>query len=94
MAFHTLSDIDWFEWNGTKCTEYGMHVLSQPTITRATERGNTVSIPGRSGSLTMLEGNDIYDDISLTCTCVIDSPYETIDGGQNTRIEKIPAPQR
>lgn len=33
-----LSDIDWFRWNGVKCTEYGLHVLEQPTLLRPKER--------------------------------------------------------
>lgn len=89
MIFQALSDIDWFEWNGVKCTDYGMHVLSQPVHIRAAERASTVSVPGRSGSLTLFEGDDIYDEISLSCTCVIDDPYETVDGEQVSRIEKI-----
>lgn len=24
---------DWFEWNGKRCTEYGIHVLEQPPLT-------------------------------------------------------------
>ena len=72
MATYQLSDIDWFEWNGVKCTDYGMHVLSQPTYTSAAEKVSTVDIPGRSGSLTLIEGTDIYSAINLSCSCVID----------------------
>ena len=71
----TISDIDWFEWNGVKCTvsQYGMHVLSQPSIVSPLERSEQVNIPGKSGTLTMLEGEDIYDNIVLSCSCVIDN---------------------
>ncbi len=31
---HSLSDIDWFEWNGVKCAQYGMHVRQQPSFIR------------------------------------------------------------
>ena len=24
---------DWFEWNGKRCTEYGIHVSEQPPLT-------------------------------------------------------------
>lgn len=89
MSFHTLSDIDWFEWNGVKCTEYGMHVLRQPSYIRPAERISTITIPGKSGSLTFLEGEDIYDDITMACTCVIDDPYETVNDTKVSRIEKI-----
>ena len=71
---HSLSDIDWFEWNGVKCTNYGMHVLQQPSYIRPAERVEYKEIPGRAGSLILLEGEDVYDDISLACTCVIDEP--------------------
>lgn len=65
---------DWFEWNGVRSTTYGMKVLTQPTIVRPTERVSQVSVPGRSGSLTLLEGSDVYNDITLACTCVIEDP--------------------
>ena len=62
---------DWFEWNGTKCTEYGIHVTEHPAITIPAERATFTNIPGRSGSLTTLEGEDVYDDLLLACTCFI-----------------------
>ncbi len=62
---------DWFDWNGARCTQYDMHVLTQPTLTRASERAVFTSVPGRSGTLTTLEGDDIYDDMILTATCMI-----------------------
>ena len=40
---------DWFEWNGFKCTEYGIRVLEQPPITIPSERATFVDVPGRSG---------------------------------------------
>ena len=84
-----LSEVDWFEWNGVKCTEYGMHVLGQPSIISAAERVSNEEIPGRSGTLTLLEGDNIFDDITLAVTCVIDSPYETVEGESVSRIAKI-----
>ena len=50
---HSLSDIDWFEWNGVKCTQYGMHVLQQPSFIRPAERAEYVEIPGKAGSLSV-----------------------------------------
>ena len=64
---------DWFEWNGRRCTELGIHVLEQPVYTLPAERSTFTSVPGRSGSLTTLEGDEVYDDIVLTATCMIDS---------------------
>ena len=65
---------DWFEWNGTRCTEYGIFVSEQPPITIPQERSKQTTIPGRPGSLTTLEGDDVYDDLTLTATCFIRDP--------------------
>lgn len=80
---------DWFEWNGTRCTDYGMHILGQPTIILAAERVTPTPIPGRSGSVTMLEGANIFDDIAIGCTCVIDDPYEIVGELRVSRISAI-----
>ena len=63
---------DWFEWNGFKCTEYGIRVLEQPPITIPSERATFVDVPGRSGSLTLLEGDGVYDDMILAPTCYLE----------------------
>lgn len=86
---NNLSEIDWFEWNGVKCTEYGMHVLSQPTMVTPNERAQMGSIPGRSGSITILEGDNVYDDISFSCICIIDNPYAVVNGSNASRISTI-----
>ena len=65
---------DWFEWNGTRCTEYGIFVSEQPPVTVPQERSKQTTIPGRPGSLTTLEGDDVYDDLTLTATCFIRDP--------------------
>lgn len=65
---------DWFEWNGVRFTQYGIHVLEQPPVTIPSERVTFTNVPGRSGSLTQLEGDDIYDDMVLTATCLIADP--------------------
>lgn len=80
---------DWFIWNGTKCTDYGMHVLSQPSIISPKERVSYETIPGKSGSITLLEGDCIYDDINLSAGCVIDDPYMLDNGESVSRIAKI-----
>ena len=64
---------DWFLWNGRKCTELGIHVSEHPPITIPAERSTFTNVPGRSGSLTMLEDEDVYDDMLLTCTCWIEN---------------------
>ena len=67
---------DWFELNGIRCTEYGIHVSEQPSITIPSERVTYTNIPGRPGSLTTLEGEDIYDDLLLTATCFLSDPTQ------------------
>ena len=70
---------DWFIWNGKKCTEYGIHVLEQPSITLPAERATFTNIPGKAGSLTLLEGDDVYDDLILTAQCMISDPGRISD---------------
>lgn len=65
---------DWFEWNGKRCTELGIHVSEQPPITLPNERVTFTAVPGRSGTLTTLEGDDVYDDMILSATCFIADP--------------------
>lgn len=64
---------DWFELNGRKCTDYGIHVSEHPPITLPAERSTFTAVPGRAGSLTILEDDDVYDDMLLTCTCFIEN---------------------
>jgi len=65
---------DWFEWNGVRCTDYGIYVTEQPTPTIPEERVTFTNIPGRSGALTTLEGDYVYEDMVLTATCVLSDP--------------------
>ena len=62
---------DWFEWNGVRCTAYGIHVTEQPSIIRPSERVTFTNVPGRNGSLTTLEGEDVYDDFILPISCTV-----------------------
>ena len=65
---------DWFEWNGVRYTDHGIHVLEQPPPTIAKERVTYTDIPGRPGSLTTLEGDDVYEDVTLTAKCMVADP--------------------
>ena len=65
---------DYFIWNGVDCRTYGIHVSEQPPITLPAERSTQTNVPGRPGSLTTLEGDDVYDDLTLTATCVVRDP--------------------
>ena len=65
---------DWFEWNGVRCTTKGIHVSVQPDITVPSERVSFTDVPGRSGSLTVMEDEDTYDDMILAAECFISDP--------------------
>ena len=67
---------DYFIWNGVDCRNYGIHVSEQPPITIPQERSTQTNVPGRSGSLTTLEGEDVYDDLVLTAECFISDPAQ------------------
>ena len=67
---------DFFIWNDTDCRQYGIHVTEQPTVTIPAERSTQTNVPGRPGSLTQLEGEDVYDDLLLTATCFISDPVQ------------------
>ena len=67
---------DYFIWNGTDSRQYGIHVSEQPPITIPAERSTQTNVPGRPGSLTTLEGEDVYDDLLLTATCFISGPAQ------------------
>ena len=62
---------DWFSWNGVKSTNYGVHITAQPSVIRPSERATFTNVPARSGSLTTLEADDVYDDFILPVECVV-----------------------
>ena len=59
----------WFEFNGVRCTDLGIVVSTLPPVTLAEERVKFEDVVGRSGSLTVLEGEDVYNDMTLTAEC-------------------------
>lgn len=65
---------DRFIWNGTPSTDLGVYVLEQPPLTMPAERATFTNVPGKSGALTTLEGDDVYEDIVLPATCIIRNP--------------------
>lgn len=62
---------DWFTWKGVSSKVYGIRVLELPPISIAQERMTYEKIAGRSGSLAMPEGDDVYEDVTLSCTCML-----------------------
>ena len=67
---------DYFIWNGVDCRTYGIHVSELPPITIPAERTTQTNVPGRPGSLTTLEGRDVYDDMLLAAQCFISDPTQ------------------
>lgn len=61
-----------FSFNGTACTAHGVEVLRLPALTRPGLRQETISIPGRDGSLHLME--NAYEESLVTCDCYL--PYE------------------
>ena len=51
----------YFVFNGVDSRTKGVRVISYPPILRANLRATTVTLPGRAGELTQLEGTDIYE---------------------------------
>lgn len=62
---------DWFDFAGKRSTALGVFVQDFPPLTLAEERAEFKPIPGRSGSLTILEGGAVYDDIVLSINCFV-----------------------
>ena len=51
----------WFIWKGKdSLSDFGLWVKSFPKRVKPEERGEEIIIPGRAGSVTILEGKDIY----------------------------------
>lgn len=68
--------------NGVSCLNYGIHVLSQPPIISPRERIEAITIPGRTGTLTQKQAEEVHDPITLSVTCIIDNT-------DNNRIQNI-----
>ena len=65
----------WFMWNNVDSRDMGVWVSTLPPIIRAKERTDEIKIPGRAGSLIMLEGENIHD--SYLKDCVITVPRKS-----------------
>ena len=57
----------WFIWKDEKSSDLGLWISKLPKITRANEKYSTIDIPGRAGSLIMLEGTDVYESYLKEC---------------------------
>jgi predicted phage tail component-like protein len=62
---------DWFQFAGRHSSYFGVVVENYPPITTPEERVQFEPVPGRSGSLTLIEGGAVYDDIVLSLDCFV-----------------------
>lgn len=62
---------DWFRFAGKHSADFGVIVQKYPPAARAAERVEFETIPARSGSLTLLEGENVYDDVVLSVECYV-----------------------
>lgn len=62
---------DWFDFKGVRSTTYGVYVQDPPPATIPEERATFEPIPGRSGSLTLREGDAVYNDVVLSVNCFV-----------------------
>jgi phage-related protein len=63
---------DWFDFKGVRSTVNGVRVIEFPPFTLPEERVESQTILGRSGSLTTVEGDDVYNDIVLSIYCFVE----------------------
>lgn len=59
----------WFIWKGKNSySDYGLWIKKLPDRVRPNERYEEIEIPGRAGSLIMLEGDDVYASYQMRIT--------------------------
>ena len=63
----------YFEWNGVRSDTKGIRLQEMPKIIRPQERVEHVTIPGRTGELTVTEGDDIYESYIQTIPLIVDN---------------------
>ena len=64
---------DYFFWKGVNSLDMGVIACGLPPYTIAGERAEHIEVPGRAGSLTRLEGDDVYNDITVDVECFVRS---------------------
>ena len=63
----------YFIYNGVDSRTKGVRVISYPPILRANLRATTVTLPGRPGELTQIEGVDIYEPYTRAMSIAVDA---------------------
>ena len=70
-----------FIWKGkNSLNDFGLWIQKLPNRIRAEERNQIVAIPGRSGSLIMTEGEDVYSsyEAEMVVTCLNTIPIDGV----------------
>lgn len=67
----------YFIWKNRDCRSMGVWIQGPVPIVRPEERISHVQIPGRSGDLTELEGEDVYNSYIQTATIMVKGGYRT-----------------
>lgn len=62
-----------FTWNGVNCRSKGVRLQRMPEIIRPEERVSHVTIPGRTGEMTITEGDDIYNSYIQTIPIAVNT---------------------
>ena len=65
----------YFIWKGIDCRNMGVKLSGPVPIIRPEERVQHVEIPGRSGDMTELEGEQIYNSYIQTATIMVQGGY-------------------
>jgi phenylacetate-coenzyme A ligase PaaK-like adenylate-forming protein len=60
-----------FIWNNRDCRSMGVRMRGPAPIIRPEERVQHIEIPGRSGDLTQLQGENIYNSYIQTVTFTV-----------------------
>lgn len=63
----------WFLWNNVDSRTMGLWVSQLPAPTRAAERVQEVTIPGRAGTLTLKAGENVHE--GYVKECVVTAPW-------------------
>ena len=70
-----MSKQSYFVWKGIDCRSKGIYLSGPVSTVRPEERVNHITIPGRSGDLTELEGDQIYNSYIQTATILVKGGY-------------------
>ena len=69
----------YFIWNGVDCRSMGVKLSGPVPIVRPEERVQHIEIPGRSGDMTQLEGDQIYNSYIQTASIMVQGGYRVRD---------------